>query len=124
MTWYIEALKKYGKFEGRARRKEYWMFSLISVLVSIILSFIDTMVRDTGGDLGALSLIYALLILLPSLSVTVRRLHDVGKSGWFILLSFIPIIGTIWLFVLTCKDSESGKNRFGENPKEEVVLEC
>ncbi|WP_405604870.1 DUF805 domain-containing protein [Polaribacter sp. Asnod1-A03] len=116
MNWYLKVLKEhYADFSGRARRKEYWMFVLINALITwglqitIFLLNIDT--------LFVLLLLYYLAIFIPSLSVTVRRLHDVSKSGWYILISMIPLIGQIWLLVLLCTDSENGTNKWGENPK-------
>ncbi|MGG3927050.1 DUF805 domain-containing protein [Metabacillus fastidiosus] len=113
MHWYLEVLKKYAVFQGRARRKEYWMFTLFNVLISIVLSIIEVV-----GDMPSiLTGIYSLSILLPSLAVTARRLHDIGKSGWWILISLIPLIGAIVLLVFTCQDSEEGSNQYGPNPK-------
>ncbi|MED4533474.1 DUF805 domain-containing protein [Metabacillus fastidiosus] len=113
MHWYLEVLKKYAVFQGRARRKEYWMFTLFNVLISIVLSIIEVV-----GDMPSiLTGIYSLAILLPSLAVTARRLHDIGKSGWWILISLIPLIGAIVLLVFTCQDSEEGSNKYGSNPK-------
>ena len=115
MNWYLKVLKQYFDFEGRARRKEFWMFNLFSLIISygiMALSF------ATGIDaLMYLSYVYSLIVFLPALGVSVRRLHDVGKSGWFIFISLIPIIGTIWLIVLLCTDSVEGSNEYGSNPK-------
>lgn len=118
MNWYLEVLKKYAVFNGRARRKEYWMFVLGNLIVAIIASVLDSVLfgSKTVG-LGPLYLIYMLAVLVPGLAVSVRRLHDVGKSGWFILIAFIPIVGPIWLLVLTCMDGQPGENPYGPNPK-------
>ncbi|MDC0761036.1 MULTISPECIES: DUF805 domain-containing protein [Brevibacillus] len=112
MHWYTSVLKKYVAFEGRARRQEYWMFTLFNIIVSMVIALVDYLI-GTGSILG---MIYSLAVLLPSLSVTARRLHDTGKSGWWILLSFIPLIGAIVLLIFLCKDSE-GDNKYGANPK-------
>jgi uncharacterized membrane protein YhaH (DUF805 family) len=112
MQWYIKVLKNYVNFTGRARRQEYWMFTLFSVIISLVLSFVESMV----GAPGILTMIYSLAVLLPSLGVVVRRLHDIGKSGWWFLISFIPLIGAIWLIVLLCQDSKED-NQYGVNPK-------
>ncbi len=118
MNWYLEALKKYAVFSGRARRKEYWMFALFNLIITIVASIIDSTVFGTAFDgFGPLYSIYTLAVLIPALAVSVRRLHDIGKSGWFLLIVFIPIIGAIWLLVLTCTDSQSGDNPYGPNPK-------
>lgn len=112
MEWYLAVLKKYAQFTGRARRKEFWMFMLINFIIQIVLNFIDI----TLG-LGVLSLIYSLAVLVPALAVTVRRLHDTGRSGFWLLIALIPIIGTIVLIVFTVEDSEAGDNAHGPNPK-------
>jgi len=119
MNWYIEVLKKYTEFSGRARRKEYWYFALFNTIVSIILISIDSMVGTLNMEAGygVFSTIYSLAVLLPSLGVSMRRLHDIGKSGWWILIGFIPLIGAIVLIVFFVKDSQPGDNQYGPNPK-------
>jgi uncharacterized membrane protein YhaH (DUF805 family) len=123
MNWFLLALKKYAVFTGRAQRKEYWFFVLFVVLVSIVLTFIDNMTgtynRDVG--LGLLSGVFSLAMLVPSLAVTVRRLHDTGRSGWWILLAFIPLVGEIVLLVFMVLDSQPGTNEYGPSPKDAVV---
>ncbi|WP_010523027.1 DUF805 domain-containing protein [Aquimarina agarivorans] len=114
MEWYLKVLKQYVDFNGRARRKEYWMFTLISTIISYIIVGITYAISP---ELVALSYIYSLAVALPSLAVVVRRLHDIGKSGWFFLIILIPLIGAIWLIVLLCQDSEPGPNEYGPNPK-------
>lgn len=116
MDWYLEVLKKYAVFTGRARRKEYWMFFLFNVIIAIVLSVIDTSV----GLPGVLSTIYSLAILIPGLAVTVRRLHDTSRSGWWLLIALIPILGAIALLVFMMLDSEPGENEYGPNPKEVI----
>lgn len=113
MNWYIEALKKYATFSGRSRRAEYWMFGLISLVVSIVLAFVEGMM----GSPGLLGAIYGLAVLLPSLAVTVRRLHDTNRTGWWLLIALIPIVGAIVLLVFMVLDSEPGENQYGANPK-------
>ena len=104
-------LKKYAEFNGRARRKEYWMFVLFTVIVSIPLSFIDALMFSTAeGNIGYLGLIFQLAILIPTIAVAIRRMHDVGKSGWFIL---IPIYNLI----LALTEGEKGPNKYGPDPK-------
>ena len=122
MSWFIMALKKYATFSGRARRKEYWFFVLFYVLISIVATVIDSMTGsfDPTMGMGMLGLLVALALLIPSLAVAVRRLHDTDRSGWWVLLCLIPLIGGIWLLVLLCLDSTPGDNRFGPNPKEET----
>jgi uncharacterized membrane protein YhaH (DUF805 family) len=113
MQWYLKVLKNYVGFQGRARRKEYWMFMLFNIIVTIVLAIIESV---AGLD-SVLSGIYSLAVLLPSLAVTARRLHDIGRSGWWNLINLIPIIGVIVLLVFTCQDSQEGENQYGPNPK-------
>ena len=122
MNWYLHVLKNYATFSGRARRKEYWMFFLISALISIVLTLLDILLGtySVEYEAGLFSGLYSLLILIPSIAVVVRRLHDTDRSGWWILISLIPLIGVIVLFVFMCLDSQPGTNRFGANPKEAV----
>jgi uncharacterized membrane protein YhaH (DUF805 family) len=121
MNWYLEVLKKYAVFDGRARRKEYWYFFLISTVISIFLALIDSFTGTISEEagLGLLSGIYALAVLIPGLSVTVRRLHDTDRSGWWILIGLIPVIGGIALLVFMVLDSTPGDNQYGSNPKAE-----
>ncbi len=112
MGWYIEVLKKYAVFSGRARRKEYWMFALFNTIVVAILYGVFFMLETMIPII-----IYDLAILLPSLGVSIRRMHDLNKSGFWILISLIPFIGSIWFLVLTCLEGTRGDNRFGPDPK-------
>jgi len=114
MNWYIEVLKKYAVFTGRARRKEYWMFALVNLGISLIIGLIEGMF----GSPGVLANLYALAVLLPGIAVSVRRLHDTGRSGWWLLISLIPFIGAIVLLVFMVQDSMPGTNEYGLNPKE------
>ena len=113
MEWYLKVLKNYAGFEGRAQRKEYWMFILINMVISIILSVIERM-ADIGTIISGL---YSLAVLLPTIAVTARRLHDTGRSGWMQLIGLIPLVGWIIVLVFVCQDSQQGDNRFGSNPK-------
>jgi uncharacterized membrane protein YhaH (DUF805 family) len=123
MSWFIEALKKYAVFSGRSRRKEYWYFVLFVVLISIVLGIIDglfgTYHRSTGA--GLFSTIFSLAILIPSISVSVRRLHDIDRTGWWVLISLVPLIGWIVLLIFHVQDSTPGSNRYGPNPKSASV---
>ena len=120
MNWFIGALKKYADFSGRARRKEFWMFFLFYFIFAVVLSIIDGLIGwgFAGGTIGILYMLFSLGILLPYLAVTVRRLHDIGKSGWWYFIGLIPIIGGIWLIVLLATDGMPGENQYGPNPKE------
>lgn len=114
MNWYLEVLNKYAVFTGRARRQEYWMFVLFNIIIAIALAFIDGLLFGEAGLLGGG---YSLAILIPGLAVSVRRLHDTDRSGWWLLISFIPLIGAIILIVLLATEGMPGDNRFGSNPK-------
>lgn len=117
MDWYLEAWRKYAVFSGRARRTEYWMFVLFNVIVAVVLSFVDGLV----GSQGALDMLYGLAALIPGIAVSVRRLHDTDRSGWWLLVGLIPLVGTIVLLVFMVQDSTPGQNEFGANPKEEMA---
>jgi uncharacterized membrane protein YhaH (DUF805 family) len=121
MNWYLEVLKKYAEFNGRAQRKEYWFFFLISTVISIFLAVIDSFTGTISEEagIGLLSGLYALAVLIPGLSVTVRRLHDTDRSGWWILIGLIPVIGGIALLIFMVLDSTPGDNQYGPNPKTE-----
>jgi len=123
MNWYLKVLKQYTDFNGRARRKEYWMFVLFNLIFSVIAMILDNVfgIAMEGIGYGPLYGIYLLAIILPSLAVAVRRLHDIGKSGWMILITLIPLIGGIWLLVLLATDSNPGDNQYGPNPKKIAV---
>ena len=118
MGWYIEALKKYAVFGGRSRRKEYWYFVLFSLIVSLVLSAVDALLGTFGSsNVGLLGGIYGLAVLIPSIAVSVRRLHDIDRTGWWVLIGLVPVIGTIVLLVFAASDGTPGENRFGPNPK-------
>ena len=119
MNWYLGVLKKYAVFSGRAQRAEYWYFTLFNMIATIILMLLDVMLGtfDAQTGHGLLSGIYALAVFIPSLAVSVRRLHDIGKSGWWLLIALIPIIGIILLIVWFATDSKED-NQYGKNPKE------
>ena len=126
MNYYLKVLKQFADFNGRARRKEYWIYNIINSIIGGLLFFLDYLLGTTidfldlgeGNSLGILYLVYALLVFIPGLAVAVRRLHDVGKSGWMLLIALIPLIGAIWLLVLYLTDSNPGENKYGPNPKE------
>ena len=115
MKWFLKVLKQYSDFSTRARRKEYWMYSLFLTLFSFVVMFLDTILGldfnmyDASLGYGWLYTFFSLATILPSLAVSVRRLHDIGKSGKMLFIIFIPLIGAIWLLVLTLKDSHQEK---------------
>lgn len=122
MEWYLKVLKNYANFEGRARRKEYWMFVLFNYIFLFILAIPLGLVADSGnealsGIFGGLLVLYLVAIIIPTLAVAVRRLHDIGKSGWMYCVSFIPFIGGIWLLVLMVTEGDVGDNQYGPDPK-------
>ncbi|MEL6253733.1 MAG: DUF805 domain-containing protein [Bacteroidota bacterium] len=118
MNYYLMAFKRYADFSGRSRRKEYWYFVLFNLLVYIVLFAADMAIISSGSaGLGIFSGIYALATLIPSLAVAVRRLHDIGRSGWSILFGLIPVIGAVLLLIWYTTDSDAGSNAYGLNPK-------
>jgi uncharacterized membrane protein YhaH (DUF805 family) len=120
MKWFLEVLtKKYATFEGRARRKEYWYFILFYCIALVALAIVDVLAGTYSeeAELGLFSALFVLATLIPMIAVTVRRLHDTDRSGWWVLISFIPLIGSLVLLVFAVLDSTPGANRFGANPK-------
>lgn len=118
MEWYLKVMSQYADFEGRARRKEYWMFVLYNLVFSFVATIVDVVLGFSMGNFGLLASLYALVILIPSIAVCVRRLHDIGKSGWMMLIILIPIVGGIWLLILFIQEGTPGQNEYGMNPKE------
>jgi uncharacterized membrane protein YhaH (DUF805 family) len=121
MKYYKKVLQNYATFTGRARRKEYWhfmLFNVIFILAAVILDNIFGIAME-GMGYGPIYGLYVLATFLPGFAVAVRRLHDVGKSGWFIFIVLIPIIGAIWLIVLYATEGTKGSNEYGEDPKSE-----
>ena len=127
MNYYLHVLQNFNNFSGRARRKEYWMYTLIYMPILFLAMFADnalgtTFQMDVMGQsvdigYGGVYVIVGLLHFLPSLSVVVRRLHDVAKSGWYYLIILIPLIGIIWMLVLLLSNGDVGDNQFGADPK-------
>ena len=118
MNWYLGVLKKYAVFSGRAQRAEYWYFVLFSTIVSLVLMVLDAMTGtlDPQTGYGLLNGLYTLAVFIPTLAVSVRRLHDIGKSGWWLLIALIPLIGVILLIIWFATDSKED-NQYGKNPK-------
>jgi uncharacterized membrane protein YhaH (DUF805 family) len=118
MDWYLMAWQKYAQFSGRSRRKEYWMFTLIHTALYIVLWGSAILAKPSwlSLPLALICLLYALAAVVPGIACTVRRLHDTGRSGWWILLSFVPLIG-LAVVVLLALDSEPGPNQYGPSPK-------
>ena len=118
MEWYIKVLKQYADFSGRARRKEYWMFTLFNIIMMFVLMFVIMMVKGSPAMLALATIAYSLYIIIPSIAVVVRRLHDIGKSGWWYFIVLVPLVGGILLIVWLCTDSQADENNWGANPKE------
>lgn len=125
IDWYKKVVfENYANFKGRARRSEYWYYVLTNFLIQLpllILFFVFSANENVGVGLifYGLMILYSLAVLIPSLAVAVRRLHDVGKSGWFYFICLIPIIGSIWLLVLFFTEGDQGENDYGPDPKDD-----
>jgi uncharacterized membrane protein YhaH (DUF805 family) len=119
MNWFLTALKSYAVFSGRSRRSEYWYFALFYLIFYAVAAIVDAMAGtfDRATGIGIFTGILTLAFLIPSLSVSVRRLHDTGRTGWWLLIAFIPVVGAIVLLVFLAQNSAAGANRFGANPK-------
>lgn len=119
MEWYLQVLKNYAGFSGRARRKEYWMFVLFNVIISMVIGFVSGFLAGATGvsSIAYLSTLYGLAVLVPSIAVGIRRLHDIGKAGVWYLIAFVPIVGGILLLVWFCKEGDPGTNAYGDSPK-------
>lgn len=118
MEWYLKCLQQYTDFSGRARRKEYWLFAVFNFVFSLAFSLVDKLIGFSGEDgFSLLSFFYSLAVLIPSIAVSIRRLHDIGRSGKWLFIVFVPIIGVIILLVWSCQEGEQSDNQWGENPK-------
>jgi uncharacterized membrane protein YhaH (DUF805 family) len=118
MAFYLEGWKRYFEFSGRSRRSAFWFFVLFNVIIGICANVLDNILGTVfPSGTGALGTLYGLAALIPGLSVSVRRLHDTGRSGWWLLLDFVPIVGWIILIVWAAQDSQPGQNVYGANPK-------
>ena len=120
MEWATLPLKKYAEFEGRSRRKEYWSFFLLCLAGLVVLSVVDSILGMggmIGGLYGPLTTLFMLALLVPSIAVGIRRLHDTDRSGWWMLLAFVPFVGGLILLVFYVLEGTRGPNRFGPDPK-------
>lgn len=122
MNWYLQALKKYAEFAGRATRQEYWMFVLFNFVfasaASLLDGFIGLTFGENYGNYGLINSTYSLVLFIPGLAVTVRRLHDTTRSGWFMLIGLIPIIGWIKIIIVLASRGITGPNKYGHDPQE------
>ena len=119
---------KYATFKGRSRRSEYWFIQLFLVLTNLAVAAIDLILMNgdverfiANGGGGIVGLIWILVTIVPALAVLVRRLHDTGKSGWWVLIGLVPFVGTVVLFVFSVLNSDAGENKYGESPKASPV---
>ena len=119
MHWYLDVLKKYAVFEGRARRSEYWFFTLFNFLIMLALIFLDVFMASANPQtgIGVLSGLYSLGVLIPSISVLVRRLQYTKRSGWWFWIFLVPLIGGLVLFIFVLLDGTAGDNDYGPDPK-------
>ncbi len=123
MNYYSICLSKFADFSGRARRREYWTFALVNCLIALLLLILGLAFGEDSPASNIMVTIFYLIMLVPNLSVSVRRLHDIGKSGWYMFLGLIPLIGGLILLVWALMDSEPGENQYGKNPKDEENLQ-
>ena len=119
MEYFLHVVRNYAVFTGRARRKEYWMFILFNFLFSFAAMLADYILGTGvgGSPYGIIYSLYSLALIIPGIAVGVRRLHDVGKSGWFTLIVFVPVVGAVWLIILACTEGTHGENQYGPDPK-------
>ena len=127
MNYYLETLKKYAEFSGRARRSEYCFFVMFNIIFLIEVAIFDNILGTTFktyfGDaiinlpFGYLYVSFAIAVIIPGLALVVRRLHDVGKSGWFIFIALVPLVGGVWLLALCLTEGANGGNEYGADPK-------
>jgi uncharacterized membrane protein YhaH (DUF805 family) len=115
----LTPLRKFADFSGRARRAEYWWFYLLVIVGYLMASIIDSLMGLDGtvGPYGIITLVFGLAMLLPSIAAGVRRLHDTDRSGWWMLIAFVPLVGVIVLLVVFVLEGTQGENRFGPDPK-------
>jgi uncharacterized membrane protein YhaH (DUF805 family) len=125
MEWATLPLKRYAEFTGRSRRKEYWMFFLLILVASIVIGLVEGLLGLSGmvGPYGPLSTLFLLAILIPSIAVGIRRLHDTDRSGWWMLISLVPLVGGIILLVFYVSEGTKGPNQYGPDPKGEDLAQ-
>lgn len=124
MEWATLPLKRYAQFTGRSRRKEYWMYILLIIVATVVAMIVDGIIgMQVAGPYGPLYLIVALGTLIPSIAVAIRRLHDTDRSGWWVLIALVPLVGGIILIVFMATDGTKGPNRFGADPKTDAPAE-
>ena len=122
MNWFVQCTKNYASFAGRAGRKEYWHFFLMYILITILLTVVDAIIGklDTKTGVGLFSSLFALALLLPGLGVAIRRLHDIGRTGWWLLVGVIPLVGVILLLVFAAIKGDVAANKYGAVPPQDA----
>ena len=124
IDYYLAVIKKYAVFEGRSRRSEYWYFALVNVIISVIYNIIISIVGNSASIVLGITFIYAvysLALIVPGIAVSIRRMHDIGKKGWWLFINLIPIVGPIWFIVLLATGGNTGDNQYGHDPKNVAV---
>ncbi len=114
MYWYLAVLSKYRVFDGRSHREEYWTFVLFDLIIILVLLVLSVVV----APFRVIFVLYRLTVVVPGIAVSIRRLHDTGRSGWWCLISLVPVVGWIVFLIYMAQDSQPGTNRYGPNPKE------
>lgn len=124
MYWYLQALKQYAVFRGRAHRPEFWYFVLFNIIISLVLTMVDNILGtfDPESNAGLLSGLYALAVLIPSIALLVRRLHDSGRSGWWVLIALVPLIGFVVLLIFAVLAGTPGPNQYGPDPRARAAV--
>lgn len=118
VNWYkVVVTERYVQFSGRAMRSEFWSFALVNFGISLVLAVVDAILGTNGNGLGVIGGLYSLAVFLPSIAVSIRRLHDTNRSGWWLLIGLIPLIGWVILIIFYVQDSDAGENQYGPNPK-------
>ena len=121
MDWYLKVLKNYVGFRGRARRKEYWMFSLFNFVIAFCIGFVESLLAmGSESMLGPASLLFAVAVTIPGIAVMVRRLHDTDRSGWWFWVALVPVLGTLALLYFMLQEGTKGSNQYGSDPKNPV----
>ena len=122
MSWYLDVLRKYAQFDGRSRRMEYWMFTLINIVIGMAIGFVGgTLHIGTAWGINFLAAVYWIATIIPSVAVSIRRLHDTGRTGWWLLIGFVPFLGFILLVIFALFESDVGTNEYGANPKTAIA---
>jgi uncharacterized membrane protein YhaH (DUF805 family) len=119
MNWYMMPWQKFAKFDGRACRAEYWTFTLINIVIAMVISFVEGMV----GSPGILGILFTIAIVVPSIAVGVRRLHDIGFSGWLILIGLVPLLGGLALLVMFVLPGKPAGDKYGPDPLNLLLLQ-